>query len=241
MPKTAAEIMNREFFYASQADSILEVLHAMTDRGLGSAPVLDLQGHPLGVATLRDIESCHRPEDLTEHLTRSALSISQNASIEAAARELAKNRADTMVLVDDHGVAVGALSALDVLRALFGYAEAEPTPEKALAPRNSVWSAGERLEVDAVHHAPSAPGVILLGTSADVDGQRAVWAEACDDVRERLDHMLCMPQAEPRLEALLAEYPRRLYFRALVLHDAERRERLARAITKLIERPVRPS
>lgn len=241
MPKTAADIMHRDFFYASQADSILEVLHAMTDRGLGSAPVLDLQGHPLGVATLRDIESCHRPEELTEHLTRSGLTISQDASIEAAARELAKNKADTVVLVDEHGVAVGLLSALDVLRALFGYSEGEPAAEEALAPRSGVWSAGARLEVDAAHRAPSAPGVLLLGKSADVDGERAVWVEPCDDVRERLDHMLRMPQDDARLEALLAEYPRTLYFRVLVLHDAERRERLARAIANLIQRAARAS
>ena len=46
MPTTAAEIMDRNFLYASQGDSLVTLLHEMEHRGLGTAPVLDIDGRP---------------------------------------------------------------------------------------------------------------------------------------------------------------------------------------------------
>src|SRR5262245_11944998 len=66
MADTVAEIMDPHFFCASQTESIGQLLHDMAELGLGSAPVLDLQGHPLGMATLRDIDGCRRPDELPE-------------------------------------------------------------------------------------------------------------------------------------------------------------------------------
>jgi len=52
MAKTVAEIMHPDFFHASQSDSIGQVLQDMAELGIGAAPVLDLAGHPLGMATV---------------------------------------------------------------------------------------------------------------------------------------------------------------------------------------------
>jgi predicted transcriptional regulator len=98
--------MHQDFPYASQNDSILGLLHEMDHRGLGCAPVLDLAGHPLGMATVREIESCHNVQELTEHLKRSAVSVPQSVSVDEAARTLAQSGAESLVLLDEHGVAV---------------------------------------------------------------------------------------------------------------------------------------
>jgi CBS domain-containing protein len=233
MTKTVSEIMERDFLCASQADSLPNLLHEMSHRGLGSAPVLDLAGRPLGMATLGDLESCRRIEDVTRHSSRSAVIVPQDTSIEAAAREAAQQAADTLVLVDDQGKAVGVLSALDLLRALLGFDGLARRGDE-LSPE--IWSRGSLLELDAVHHAPDAPGVILLGPNDDIEGRHALWVEAADNMRERLDAMLRLPQNEPELEALLEVYPRTLRFRALIVGDPERRERMARAIANLIGR-----
>jgi CBS domain-containing protein len=235
MSKIAAEIMNREFFYASQTDSIPKLLHELRDRGLGSVPVLDLDGRPLGMATVRDIESCHRIEELTDHLTRSAVSVGQNTSIEAAARILAQHRADCLVLLDEHGIAVGALSALDLLRALVGFDGSDRERPSGVA-RDGQWSDGALLELGAAHHAPAAPGVILLSSGSDAHRTRVVWAEAAENVRERLDAMLRLPQQDPDLEALLSIYPRSLRFSVLVVHDPEQCRRLAQALASAVDR-----
>lgn len=232
MPTTAAEIMDRNFLYASQGDSLLELLHEMQQRGLGSAPVLDIDGRPVGMATLSDIESCHDIEELADHLTRSVVSLPQNTPILAAARLLAARQAEGLVLVNEAGVAVGALSALDLLCALVGV-EGDRGEQKpsGLAKRDAAWSRAELLELSAAHRAPEAPGVILLSPGHSTGKRRALWAESSLNIRERLDEMLRTPQDDPALEALLEVYPRDLRFRCLVVHDPERRERLARGLS----------
>jgi CBS domain-containing protein len=235
MADTVAEIMDPDFFSASQTESIGQILHDMAELGLGSAPVLDLQGHPLGMATLRDIDGCRRLDELPEHIRQPAVSVHQNTGVEAAARTLAEHGADCLILVDDHGVAVGALRALDLLRALLGL-RSRPTDANAASRPGDGWSRGALLDLDAAHHAPTAPGIILLGPGEPGQRVNVVWAEAATNIRERLDEMLRMPQSDPRLEDVLGPYPRRLTFHALVVTDAERRSRMFRALRAVLAR-----
>ena len=102
--KTAAEIMDRSFFYASPSDSIGVVLHQMAERGLGSVPVLDLEGRPLGVATTAEIEGCYDMEELIDRLRRCAVCMDENTPIDIAARTLALHSSSSLVLVNAAGV-----------------------------------------------------------------------------------------------------------------------------------------
>lgn len=238
MPTTAAEIMNRDFLYASQGDSLSELMHEMAARRVCSTFVLDIDGRPVGVATLLDVESCHDVEELAERSARPALTLPQSTPIPTAARQLAARRAESLMLVNDAGVAVGALSALDLLCALVeegglsedGAREGQEPPR--LTQPDAAWSPAELLELSAAHRAPDAPGVILLSPGSSAGERRAPWAESSVNIRERLDEMLRAPQADPALEALLDVYPRDLRFRCLVVHDPERRERLARGLCR---------
>ena len=236
MQKTVAEIMDPEFFHACQTDSIGQLLHDMAELGLGSAPVLDDAGHPLGMATLRDIHGCRRAEELSRHLQTPAVSVHQNTPIDLAAKTLAEKEAECLILVDDQGVAVGALHAVDLLRALLGIrvARADQIPAHPAVPS---WSRGMLLDLDSTsHHAPSLPGVILLDPGGAGSKPNIVWVEATHDIRERLEEMLRMPQDDPMLEELLGVYPRRVIFRALVVHDEDRRARLVRSLRAVLAR-----
>jgi CBS domain-containing protein len=235
--KTAAEIMNRNFFYASPGDTIGLLVHEMGERGVGSIVVLDLDGHPLGVATTPEIQNCRNFEDLTQGLHRPALCMDEHASIEAAAHTLALHPASSLVLVDGNGVAVGVLSPVELLRALLGLSgDALAHPHD----RDFSWDEAELLELGAAHRAPEAPGIVLLSPGLDSSAKRIVWAEATDNVRERLDQMLRSPQEDPRLEAILEVYPRSARFRCLTMYDAGQRERLAGALCNVADslRPV---
>jgi CBS domain-containing protein len=231
--KTTAEIMNRSFFHVAPTDTIAPVLHQMAERGLGSAPVLDLAGHPLGAATAREIESFYDVEELTEHLKRPVVCMHQNTPIDVAARTLALHQSDTLVLVNDHGIAVGAATALDLLRATLGLNGSHGLGHPQ--DRATSWDDAEYLELGAAHRAPEAPGIILLSPGLDPNSRRIVWAEAASNMRERLDQMLRNPQENSRLEAMLDAYPRTLRFRCLTEFDSERRERLAEALSTMSE------
>ena len=232
MPETVADIMDPEFFHACQSEPIGQLLHDMTELGLDCAPVLDDAGHPLGVATLHEIDGCRRADELAEHLRSPAVSVHQSTTVEVAAKTLAESNADCLMLVDDRGVAVGALRAVDLLRALLGMRIQHA--ERSAAPR--CWSRGMLLDVDAAHHAPALPGVILLDPGGAESKPNIVWVEAAENIRERLDEMLRLPQDDPALEALLAVHPRRVIFRAQAVPDPARRARLVRSLRAVLAR-----
>ena len=225
--KTAAEIMDRNFFYASARDSI-GLLHQMAERGLGSVPVLDLEGRALGVATTAEIEGCYDVEELVERLRRPAVCMDENTPVDIAARTLALHPSSSLVLVNAAGIAVGELSPLELLRGVLGLDGAQaPVPHPD---RNNDWDEAPLLELGAAHSVPEAPGIILLSPGFDASAKRVVWAEPATDMRYRLDQMLCKPQDDERLEAILEAYPRNVRFRCLTIYDAAQREQLASAL-----------
>lgn len=226
--KTAAEIMNRSFYFASPTDTIGALLHEMGTRGVGTVPVLDLSGRPVGMATAAQIEGAYDVEELAESLTRPALCMDQHTPIDVAARTLALHQVDSLILVNEHGVAVGALNAHELLRAVLGLDGAQLLAHPQ--DRDVCWEDAEVLELGAAHRAPEAPGIILLSPGLDASARRIVWAEDSPNMRERLDQMLRNPQEDPRLEAMLDVYPRTLRFRCLTVYDPEQRHSLASAL-----------
>jgi CBS domain-containing protein len=234
--KTAAEVMNRSFFHASPRDSIGGLLHEMAERGLGNIPVLDAEGRPRGTATTAEIESCYDIDELADRLQHRAVCVDQNTPVDVAARALAQHPSCCLILVDASGVAVGALSPLELLGAALGCepASASEHPHE----REGAWSHAAILELGSAHRAPEAAGVILLSPGLDENNKRLVWAEATLDMRERLDQMLREPQENESLEAILQAYPRNVRFRCLTIEDEAQREQLADALCNLArERP----
>src|SRR5688572_30558839 len=204
--KSAAEVMNRQFFHASPSDTIPVLLQEMAGLGLGSVPVLDSAGRPVGVATTAEIERCLDIDELIEGLEHAPVCIDQNAPIEIAARALARQPSSSLIIVDAHGTAVGALSPVELLEAVLGV---EPQPEAARDhERDELWDRAEVLDLGAAHRAPEGPGIILLSPGLDERKRRRVWAESTDNLRERLDQMLREPQDDEALEAMLEVYPR---------------------------------
>ena len=227
--KTAAEIMNRSFYAIAPNDAIASVLHEMGERGLGSVPVLDLAGRPRGVATLGEIERCHDGEELTERLTCPAVAMPQGTPADVAARTLGLHQASSLLLVDDQGVVVGSLTALDLLRYVLGL---NGIRSEAVRCGDEGWERADFLELGAAHRAPEAPGIILLSSGLDKDARRVVWAEATSNMRERLDEMLRMPQDDLRLESLLDAFPRSLRFQCVTVFDEQQRKQMAQSFER---------
>jgi CBS domain-containing protein len=175
-------------------------------------------------------------EELSEQLQQPVVSVHQNTPIDVAARTLAEHDSDCLVLVDDRGVAVGALRALDLLRAVLGLRVSRSTGDGAR--HTTSWSRGALLDLDNVRHAPPAPGILLLDPSPLGGKPHIAWVEATTNLRERLDEMLRLPQDEPVLERLLSVHPRMVTFRVLAVSDAERRARLLQALKAVLARRV---
>jgi CBS domain-containing protein len=222
MAETVADILDSDVFHAAGGDSIGQLLHDITLRGAALAPPPD----PARIGS--------RDEPGASCAEQAAVSVHQKTSISVAARILAEHNADCLVLVNDAGVAVGVLSALDLLQALFGVAKSNPAPVAAQK-RSAAWSRAATLDADTIRKIPPAPGIILLDrVLGDARRPSVVWVEGCANVRERLEGMLHPPQSDPALQALLDVVPRRLEFRVLIVVEAERRARLLRALREVL-------
>ena len=237
--KTAADVMNRTGFFAKPSDTIAVLVREMGERGLGSIVVLDRKARPLGVATSAEVECCYDVDELIERLRKPAVCMDQHTDLDMAARTLALHPSSCLVLVDASGAAVGMLTPLELLRGVLGVTAAHGGAP--LHDRDVNWEQAELLELSAAHRAPDAPGIILLSPGLDSTAKRVVWAEATENMRERLDQMLRSPQQDPRLESIIEAYPRYVRFRCLTIHDAGLREQLANALCTVGSGEARPA
>ena len=198
MATTVHEIMNPELFHVRPADAANEVARNIDALGITGAPVVGDDGHPLGVVTLRDCLRAHGCETVGDRMSRPAVTVRRLAAIDEAARVLAETGLHRLVVVDDHGVAVGMLSAVDVLRGLTGVPARHPAtfPHYDRA-TGLVWSDDTPLALDRVEAAPPGPGMVVLVHGGAREPERVVWAEWTYDMRTRLIDMLSLPQRQP--------------------------------------------
>lgn len=123
MSKTVKDIMNPKLLYIRDGDRVALARRQILEFGITAVPVLDETHRPVGVVSLRDLAA---PEGETFEPSGVVATVNENATIEDGGRQLAATDYHHLVVVDDNGVAVGMVSALDFLRALVGLAPRHP-------------------------------------------------------------------------------------------------------------------
>lgn len=214
------QVMSNELFAVGPAESADRVIRYLLLLGLTGAPVLDDEGKPIGMLSLRDYLT-RSGETVGERMTTPVVMIWAHASLSDAAELLGDTGHHRAIVVDEGGFAVGMLSTLDLVRALSG----KPTPHRSVQAHfeeatGLVWTEDEPLDVEHVHDAPAGPGLFVL-TEA---GARLVWAEAAEDVRAKLTDLVLRQSARPSPLAHAIERGN-LQFRAALEPDAIARER----------------
>lgn len=116
MTRTVAEIMNPKLLYIEEGDRLSLARAQILKFGVTAVPVLDAAHRPVGVVSLRDLA---RDDHCVEPSTP-VRTVRSDASLEEGARTLVEVGVHHLVVVDDCGVAVGMVSALDFVRALVG-------------------------------------------------------------------------------------------------------------------------
>jgi CBS domain-containing protein len=124
MSKTVRDIMNPKLLYIRSGDRVSLARKQILTFGVTAVPILDETHRPVGIVSLRDIE---REGDFVEP-TGDVVTVKDGDAVEEAARKLAGTDLHHLVVVDDKGVAVGMVSAVDFVRALLGM---EPRHPKA--------------------------------------------------------------------------------------------------------------
>jgi CBS-domain-containing membrane protein len=123
MSNTVADIMNPKLLYIREGDRVSLARRQIVEFGVTAVPVLDDTHRPVGVVSLRDLAGAEgdrfEPSGKVE-------TVKATATIQEGATQLAETGYHHLVVVDDKGVAVGMVSALDFLRSMVGLAPRHP-------------------------------------------------------------------------------------------------------------------
>jgi CBS domain-containing protein len=225
MATAIREIMNPELFAVAPDDASDDVLTAILAMGVTAAPVVDGEGHPLGMVSLRDLAGGKEGRTAAERMTSPAVVVRREAAILEAAQMLAETGLHRLVVVDRDGRAVGVVSALDIVRGLMGHPASHPAAFPHLDARTGLsWTDDRVLEMKEVEAAPNGPGLLVLVHGGRSVPETMVWAEAVENVQTRLLDMLSEPQqGQPVLSYWLQRG--HLRFRAAGCADPLQRER----------------
>lgn len=240
MARTVDEIMNRELFSVQGTEPCLETLRYITMLGITGASVLDGDGRPIGMTSLRDLVQAEG-KTVADCMASPVVTVPQTATIDQAARQLAESGKHRLVVVDEDGRAVGMVAALDVIRGLLGMPAAHPAAFPHYDKRTGLtWTDDQELDAERIEVAPDGPGLVVLVHGGAGLPERVVWAEACHNVRTRLAEMLAIPQSNP---PMLAHALRsgKLRFRAAAAYDPALRQRALEAVQGEAMAALRPS
>lgn len=225
MAMTVDEVMNRELFTLPGEELAERAVLEILGLGITAAPILDGDRRPVGVASLRDLIGSQRGPTVADRMTRPAVTVRERAGLEEAARLIAMTGVHHLVVVDNAGVAVGFVSALDLLRGLVGLPATHPPAFPHMDPRTGLtWTDVLLLDMEQVEAAPDGPGLYVLIHGGVGRPETVVWADAANNVRARLIELLSTSG-----RGQLSEWLERgeLRFRAALVSDPERREELA--------------
>ena len=114
------DIMSKNVRVVRQDTSVKEVVATMNKFSIGSIMVVQSE-RPVGIITERDIlrrivEPCLAPESLTARhiMTSPVITINEGASIEEAAKLMAKKKVKRLPVVED-GKLIGVVSYTDIV------------------------------------------------------------------------------------------------------------------------------
>jgi hypothetical protein len=231
MAKIVKEIMNSELLSIRADDLAERALGYVLSFDVTAAPVVDEEGRPIGVASLRDLVSREPPITVAECMTTPAATIEEAASIDSAACRLAEQGLHRLIVVAPDGRATGVVSAMDVVSGLIGYPVRHPAPfphyDKQL---DIFWTDDMPLDRCPIDEVPNGPGVLALVSGGQHRTERLVWAEAVNSLPSRLADLTARPQTENKDLERLLEREKDLRVRAAHVPSPARREAVVRAI-----------
>ncbi|WP_428264855.1 CBS domain-containing protein [Haliangium sp.] len=222
--------MNRELFSMRANELARDALGYLASLGVSGSPVLDDEGMPIGMVSMRDLLRIDDDDVVEQHMSRPVVTVNEHNTIEDAAKLLGETGFHRLVVADEEGRAVGIISSLDIVRGLIGMPASHPPVFPHYDEDNHViWTDDIVFELDRVEAAPDGPGVLALIHGGAGRLERMVWAEAAHNVRTRLIDMLSTPQDKfPMLQHWLDQGD--LRFRAAFVADPGDREETVNAL-----------
>jgi CBS domain-containing protein len=228
MARSVAEIMNTELFSVCPEDSVQNALNYILALGISGAPVIDPWGRPVGMISVCDLVRPQGGSQVRSRMSVPVAILEQKDSIEQAARYLGEKLLHRAPVVDEEGIAVGIVSALDLVQALVGLPVVHPSSFPHYDRETGLsWSDDVVLDEEHAARAAPGPGILVLRAGGTGVPETDIWVEPVQDVRARVDDLLGLPQDDRGLARLLEAYHGRLRFRSAWVPNLAKRRHLA--------------
>jgi predicted transcriptional regulator len=125
---TVSDVMTRGAYSIEESASAEQALAFMTSRGFGSAVVIDVAGHPIGVVTRTDMLAYARDRrarvpgakttTVRDLMTPAVFSVREAAPVRSAVDQLVALNVHHLFVIDEAGVVVGVVTPMDIVRKL---------------------------------------------------------------------------------------------------------------------------
>ncbi len=228
LANTVREVMNPELLLLREDQGASHCLEQLAAFGVSGAPVVDPSGVVVGVVSWKQLVG--QSAAVSTVMSQPPATIAPEASVESAAVAVAQSGYHRLVVVDADGRAVGIVSTLDLIRALVGVPASHPPSFPHLDPRTSLtWTDPRPLAPATVGALPEEGGLLVFYRNAVGVPDRVVWAEATDNLAQRLQGILASPADHiPQLRSLLDAGE--LCFRAAPSADTSGRMKALRSV-----------
>lgn len=127
------ELMTESVVTAEPHQSIEHVRKMLEKNGISSVPVVDSDGHPVGIVSRTDLVQELKPgAPISDIMTEKVYSVPQYDNVNIAARVMRNHKIHRVVVTHEQKV-VGMLSAFDLLKLVEGHrfvAKNAPTESK---------------------------------------------------------------------------------------------------------------
>jgi CBS domain-containing protein len=123
--------MRKDVFCVRADISVDELINLLVEHGFSGVPIVDVEARPVGVISTSDLLRARyeqiedeeagfgglptRRRNVAELMSRTPITLEENATIEEASQTLARHRIHRLPIVNSEGTLVGILSALDIV------------------------------------------------------------------------------------------------------------------------------
>ncbi len=127
------DVMSRTLISLAQDATVLQAWQLLSDKNVGQAPVLDAQGHLIGLVTRADLLAPQRlptpdrhalvwralmQQNVTQIMWTPVPSVSPDSDLRRVAQVLLDTGLPGLAVVDEQGAVVGFVARSDILRAV---------------------------------------------------------------------------------------------------------------------------
>lgn len=138
------DILNKDapVYSLSETSSVKEMQRLVDETKHTRYPVVDAEGHPVGIITSKDVMGAKPDTTIDQFMTRNPLVISEKASVASAGHTMIWEGIELLPVVNAERMMIGVISRKDVLKAM---QTIQRQPQNAETFEAQIWAGFEEL------------------------------------------------------------------------------------------------